>query len=207
MSDDAFIAVAEEWDRHPGRCRIADEFVAEVERLISFNPQQVVLELGCGTGLVGLRFASRTKSMLMLDTSESMLAVLNRKIRSNGLGNVQVIAAPVQEAGLSAGTLDAVFSSMALHHMDDLQEVLCSVKDLLKPGGQFVIGELLPEDGSFHADEAVPHNGFDPALLGEMLESSGFAVNRHYENGIINKPGKDGRLRHYGKFVLEACRK
>lgn len=206
MSHDKFFEKAKEWDKHPERLRVADEFAAKVEKLVTFTPQSEVLDFGCGTGAIGLRFGKRVKTLFLLDTSEAMLGLLNGKIENNDFGNVQVISVPLQEAGLSAGKMDVILTSMALHHIEDLPEIFEIMEAILKQGGQLIIGELLPEDGSFHGDEVVPHNGLSPEQLGEMLECAGFSVNGFYEHGVVNKPGKDGLLQQYEKFVLEAVK-
>ncbi|WP_432737855.1 class I SAM-dependent methyltransferase [Maridesulfovibrio sp. FT414] len=204
MSDDAFIERAKIWDKHPELCRIADEFAAEVEKIVTFGPEDVVMDFGCGTGQVGLRFSTRVRHMVMLDTSAAMLAVLGEKLERNHIDNVEVISKPLPGAELSSGQMDTVFTSMALHHVENLGGLFNDIHGLLKPEGRLILGELLPEDGSYHGDEIVPHHGFNPESLKLELEENGFSVSRCYEHGVVNKPGKDSVLRQYGKFVLEA---
>ena len=202
MSQDEFTRKAKEWDSNPERKRIADEFAAAVEKAVDFTAESEVLDFGCGTGLVGLRFGKRVKSLYVLDTSAAMLDMLNAKLASEDFGNVRVIPVALHEAGLAEGSLDAIFTSMAMHHVEDLPEVLELMGKLLKKGGKLVIGELLPEDGSFHGDNVVPYNGFEPDELAAKVTNAGFSAVQHHEHGIYNKPDKEGVVRQYGTFVL-----
>ncbi len=204
MNHDEFVRKADKWDSNPERLRVADEFAAEVEKLVEMNPQSEILDFGCGTGLVGLRFAKRVKTLYMLDTSTAMLGILEEKLADRDFGNVQVISDSLQEAGLPEEKIDAVFTSMAMHHVKDVPEVLVAINAVLKKGGQLIIGELLPEDGSFHGENPVAAKGFKPEEFAALLEKAGFIVVQHYNHGLMSKPDKDAVLRQYEKFVLEA---
>ncbi|WP_419783206.1 class I SAM-dependent methyltransferase [Maridesulfovibrio sp.] len=202
MSQNEFTMKAKEWDSNPERRRIADEFAAAVEKTVDFTADSKVLDFGCGTGMVGLRFGKSVKTLYALDTSDAMLGMLRAKLSDEDFGNVQVLAVPLHEAGIPENSLDVIFTSMAMHHVEDLPEVLMLMGRLLKSGGKLVVGELLPEDGSFHGDNVVPYNGFKPDDLATMVEKAGFSTVSHHEHGIYNKPDKEGVVRQYGTFVL-----
>ncbi|THB71665.1 MAG: class I SAM-dependent methyltransferase [Desulfovibrio sp.] len=204
MSDDMFGEAATTWDDNPERVRMAEEFSREVEKLFAFTPETVAMDFGCGTGLIGLRLAPRVKKLYMVDSSQAMLAVLRSKLDSENIANVVVSSAPLGKA-VEKTSLDLVFSSMALHHVDDLPKLFTDMHAVMKPGAALIIGELLAEDGSFHGDKAVPHHGFVPEELAALMEERGFEVLHHHAHGMVNKPGPDGGLRQFGKFVLKAC--
>ena len=202
MSHDEFITKANKWDSNPERRRIADEFSAEVEKAVDFSSDSEVLDFGCGTGLVGLRFGKKVKTLYALDTSEAMLGMLHAKLENEDFGNVRVLSVPLHEAGIPEKYLDAIFTSMAMHHVEGLPEVLELMCRLLKGGGKLIVGELLPEDGSFHGDNVVPYNGFEPDELAAMVTEAGFSAVSHHAHGIYSKPDKEGVVRQYGTFVL-----
>ncbi|WP_319764703.1 class I SAM-dependent methyltransferase [Maridesulfovibrio sp.] len=202
MNQDEFTRKAKKWDSNPERKRIADNFAAAVEKAVDFTEKSEVLDFGCGTGLVGLRFGKRVKTLYALDTSAAMLDMLNAKLADEDFGNVVVIPVALHEAVLRNDSLDAIFTSMAMHHVENLPEVLEQMRKLLKKDGKLVIGELLPEDGSFHGDNVVPYNGFEPEYLAEMVTNAGFYAVEHQNLGIYNKPDKEGVVRQYGTFVL-----
>ena len=71
--------------------------------------------------------------------------------------------------------VDALTSTMTLHHIEDTETLLSSFFNLLKPGGQIALADLDMEPGDFHSDNAgVRHFGFDRKRLREMLAAAGF---------------------------------
>src|SRR4029078_7856768 len=75
------------------------------------------------------------------------------------------------------GLYDVVWSSMALHHVQDLDGLLRSVAGLVGPVGQLLIADLDEDpDGAFHADKVdfAGHHGFDRQRLTEQLARAGF---------------------------------
>ncbi len=74
----------------------------------------------------------------------------------------------------------------------------------MKPSGYLCIADLDEEDGSFHGEGFIGHNGFDRAKLAAMIEKSGFAdvqSNICYE---VKKKNPDGTIRIYPVFFMIA---
>ncbi|MBZ5486281.1 class I SAM-dependent methyltransferase [Halomonas aquamarina] len=102
----------------------------EVIKLLSPQPGQRILDLGCGDGALTERLMELGADVLAVDSSEEMVAAA----RARGV-NARVVDAhelPFDHE------FDAVFSNAALHWMLDPQAVLSGVKRALKPGGRFV---------------------------------------------------------------------
>ena len=193
MAADAFVEKAKTWDADPERSRMAAEFAAEVARLARLTPQTVALDFGCGTGLVGLQFAGLVKELYLLDTSEAMLSVLKEKVDASLSDTVHIVAGPLGDAVVGPATLDVIFTARALHHVKDLPELFGRMNRALKPGGQLIIGDLLAEGRQFpRRGGRPPTRGLSPERLADVLAGCGFSVVRHYEDGVINKVGKDG---------------
>jgi hypothetical protein len=53
-------------------------------------------------------------------------------------------------------------AAMTLHHVPNVVAILADLGKMLAKGGWLAIADLQLEDGSFHADLKVPHNGFNP---------------------------------------------
>ncbi len=76
------------------------------------------------------------------------------------------------------GTYDVAWSSMALHHVPDLDGLLRALAGLLADGGRLAIADLDRDpDGAFHADKVDfdGHHGFDRQHLAAQLERAGFS--------------------------------
>ncbi len=199
---DYFEKKADGWDS-PMKIEMADAFIMEMFKSISFNKEQKVLDFGCGTGLVGLRIAPLVKSVVFMDISGKMLDVLISKIESDNESykgikeRSTVINGAIEK--YTSPDIDILFSLMALHHIEDTQAVLEHISSILKPGGYLVIGDLREEDGTFHGEEKVPHNGFDVHTLASQVENSDMEIIMADTYNTLNKNGKD-----YDQFILIA---
>jgi ubiquinone/menaquinone biosynthesis C-methylase UbiE len=79
---DYFADRAAQWDK-PGKIEMAGNFVQVLLKYIEPQPGWKALEIGAGTGLVGLQLLPRVRSIVFEDTSGEMLNVLCSKIDDN----------------------------------------------------------------------------------------------------------------------------
>ena len=75
---DTFAHKAAGWDQ-PDKIKMSDKFAAELLKHVDLQPHWKALEIGAGTGLVGLQLLPMLKSCVFEDTSEAMLAILKQK--------------------------------------------------------------------------------------------------------------------------------
>jgi cyclopropane fatty-acyl-phospholipid synthase-like methyltransferase len=163
-----FDAKAATWDEEPRRREMAQALVAAILRHVGLRPGLRLLDIGCGTGLIGLPLASVTGSLLGTDLSPGMLDRFNAKAHAAGLPEVRGELRDLAREPLPPDSIDLAVSAMAFHHIPDTAAMLRAVAGCLAPGGTLAIADLEREDGSFH-DDAVPHLGFEPpAMLAAM---------------------------------------
>lgn len=101
--------------------------------LLGAGPQDRILDLGCGDGVLTEKLVASGATVLGVDSSEEMLAAA----RARGLDVCMV-------DGQALPFLDqftAVFTNAALHWMPDQRAVAAGVFRALQPGGRYV-GEL-----------------------------------------------------------------
>lgn len=89
-----------------------------------------VLEVGCGTGALAARLATRADHVDALDRDPVMVAAARRVVPAG----VAVVQADVLEHPLEPGSYDAVVSLSALHHLP-LRPALSRLAAALRPGG------------------------------------------------------------------------
>lgn len=183
-SHDTFAAKAKQWDQ-PAQQAIATSFVERIRQHRLVTAQTDLMEIGCGTGLVGLQFANKVKSLTMVDTSEAMLNRLRDKITPQD--RIEIVCGDIHSVTSTAQVL-LVF--MALHHMEDMPSFFQSAFQHLRTGGHLFIGDLYTEDGSFHGTMKVPYNGFSPSELESTLLSAGFGQTYHEELTTFTKDGR-----------------
>src|SRR5512142_3492495 len=80
---------AKQWAAKPGLVKLAGEVADAIIREAAPAAGMDALDFGCGTGLVTLRLAPLVRSITGVDSSPGMLAVLESKVKSQGLANVR----------------------------------------------------------------------------------------------------------------------
>jgi len=96
-----------------------------------------VLDLGCGFGWF-CRWArdQGATDVLGIDVSEKMLA---RAKSETADASITYLKADMEHLELSPASLDLIYSSLALHYVEGLNELLAQVHRALVPGGRFVL--------------------------------------------------------------------
>ena len=197
---DEFAVKAKGWDEDPMVKGIADVFLKVLKKNFEFSYGLDLLEFGCGTGLIGLDIANSVHSITMLDNSPAMFNILKAKVKAGGFRNVECVLGDVKSARLEHGSFDMIFSSMALHHVENISELLEEFYKYLTPNGCLVIADLDLEDGSFHEKE-VAHNGFSSKKLINLFNNAGFQI-KYLENHYAVKKEVDGEEEEYDLFFL-----
>jgi ubiquinone/menaquinone biosynthesis C-methylase UbiE len=146
---------AESWDQQ-GSQALTKVFAA-VLNTCQTGPDTVAVDLGCGSGQVTLPLAERCATVLGVDVSSEMIALLQEKARSAGIENLQSKVGPIESLDLEAESVDLVVTNYALHHLRDTdkQTVLARAFGWLRPGGQLVIGDMMFGRGSSPRDRQV----------------------------------------------------
>lgn len=147
-----------------------------------------VLDIGCGTGLLSLRFlAAAGCRVTAIDTSAEMLALFREKVERYGLTErVTCRQAPAEEMDFGPGRFDIVTATVSLHHVREKAPVVGAIHDSLREGGRFVLGDIdLDTIGS--VDDPVRLSRILEYLAGELVlamrEGGVQAFERMYDNG------------------------
>jgi SAM-dependent methyltransferase len=199
---DTFAARAADWDQ-PSKIEMTNRFVEELKSNLNLQSDWRVLELGSGTGLAGLQLLPHIGSLVAEDTSSAMLAVLKGKLN----GNEPISFVEGEIFDYQNCDIDLLISVMAFHHLPSIEKAIGHISTIIKPGGYVVIGDLMPEDGSFHRFEPIPHTGFEPAVLNLQFEQAGFQVITNYVYNTLTRERTPGILTDYDQFILVSKRK
>lgn len=117
--------------------------VEEKPALFSLAPDlsgKAVLDLGCGYGENCAEFKERDASTVLgVDLSEKMLAVAREEHP-----DIEFVRADMSDLSFLKGSYDAVFSSLALHYIEDFAALAKDVYEHLNPGGYFIFSQEHP---------------------------------------------------------------
>ncbi|MEW9537811.1 class I SAM-dependent methyltransferase [Agrobacterium radiobacter] len=185
--------------------RISDE--AGYERTLErtralLNPDDRVLELGCGTGTTAIRLACSVKDYLATDISAGMIAIAEeRKHAAGPLPNLVFSTATVETLAPDPHQFNVVLGFNYLHLVRDLRGTLQHIHSLLGPRGLFItktpcvrdmnpfIRLVLP---AMRVIGKAPFAGvFNAAELGRHIDAGGFdilATEIHATKGNDNRP-------------------
>ncbi|MDH4141542.1 MAG: class I SAM-dependent methyltransferase [Chloroflexota bacterium] len=192
---------APEWDS-PERIERAEAVAAVIREAVPLTRDLSVLEIGAGTGLLGLALAQEVGTLVLADPSVGMLAVADEKVRAAGLENVRTLRFALAADPRPAERFDLVVSLMALHHVPDTAAAIDDLFAMVEPGGRLALVDLDAEDGTFHSDpDADVHHGFDRGELGRRIEAAGF---RDVTFTTADEIASDGRV--YPLFLVVARR-
>jgi ubiquinone/menaquinone biosynthesis C-methylase UbiE len=199
-----FDDAAATWDDDAGHEERQVAVAQAIEEAVTLTPRMSALEVGGGTGRLSILLSDRVGSVVVTDPSAGMVQVARERIRAAGLGDrLRAVQVDLTTDPLD-GAYDVVWSSMALHHVHDLEGLLRSVAELLVNGGRLAIADLDEDpDGAFHADKADfdGHHGFDRQRLAEQLAHAGFAEVRFVDATTILKGDRE-----FGVFLCTATK-
>ncbi len=112
------------------------------------KPGDTVVDLACGpaTQLAMIARLNPQTNFIGVDLSEPMLERANAYTAEQGLSNVKTICGSITELAMLADhSVDAVFSTMALHHLPDfdaLEKTFISIRRVLKPDGGIYLADF-----------------------------------------------------------------
>ena len=175
-----FSAKAGEYDESK-----SEEYHACADLVVAYaapEPDDVVADLGAGTGAISLALAADAKRVLARDISEGMIEEGRRKAEAAGITNVEFASGEFREPNLETADgdgIDIVTSNFALHHLDDAgkREAIRAMADT--GARRIVLGDVMffagPDpDEPFYSPEVD-----DPATVGTLVDAFtdvGFAV-------------------------------
>lgn len=179
---------AKVWDTDL-RLKRAEKIAKEMLFYIKDREVNTGLEFGCGTGLISFNLKNNVNSIKLVDRSQGMIEELNKKIEANNIENMKTWCGDILLLD-EDNKYDLIYTSMVMHHILNLEEVLNKLYNLLKPTGKLIIVELMKEDGGFHSDskEFNGHDGFQPEDLKGNLEKLGI---HNIEHKVFYKDKKE----------------
>jgi SAM-dependent methyltransferase len=178
------------------------------------QPNEHILDLGCGDGQLTERIAAAGGLVTGIDASSNMVAAA----RARGIDASQGAAESLPFADAS---FDAVFSNAVLHWVRGQDEMMDQVRRVLRPGGRFVAemgghGNIAAIRVAFasvlahlgHATLGDRGNYYPtPDAYTERLQRHGFAVGRmiHFPRPTpLGAGGMAGWLNTFCRGALDA---
>lgn len=145
----------------------------EVITALAFKPEEVIADIGAGTGYFTRRFANHARSVIAVDIDSKLLGSL----KANAPTNVATILASADDPKLKPQSVDTIFICNVLHHVEKRSAYLPKLRGALKPGGRIVVLE-------FHKRELPvgppPSMKIEQSALIAEFSEAGFALAREH---------------------------
>ena len=133
----------DEWSRFDQSALSQQELQEQFERYFHIFPWESLPEdaegfdAGCGSGRWARLVAPKAGKLHCLDASEVALKVAKRNLRE--FKNCEFHLTTIDDASLSADSMDFGYSLGVLHHIPHTEQALQSLVRLLKPGAPLLI--------------------------------------------------------------------
>ncbi len=147
-----------------------------------------VLDIGCGTGLLSLRFLRASEcSVVGVDNSREMIGIFREKIEKLGIGEKMRLSL-MDASSLRFGkeSFDVVASTVTLHHLKDKLKSLKTIHKILRPSGKLVIGDIDMDTTGKLTDERRMRRILDVLAdewISALKESGIDSFERMFDNG------------------------
>jgi len=134
-------------------------------KLIDLPRTAAVLDLGCGTGVVGRAIAARHEfggTVTGVDQSPALIAAGERLAADDGVGDrVELVVGDAHQLDFPAASFDAAVAHTLFSHVRDPLAVLEEIARVIRPGGSVAI---------FDGDYGSLTFGSSDAELGQAME-------------------------------------
>jgi ubiquinone/menaquinone biosynthesis C-methylase UbiE len=152
-------------------------------------PDDRVVDLGAGTGLLALALAPSVAEVIAIDISPRMLERLQARADSNRVHNVVPIVADLRRLPLADASATLVVSNYAFHHVDDAGKelALAEARRVLEPGGRLVVCDMMfslslePRDRRLITQKVCALARRGPAGVLRIARNAGRVVARRWE--------------------------
>ena len=116
-----------------------------LEDISDLDSNSNILEAGIGTGCLAFAIYNRTKANIIgIDFSEEMIKKCNERSQAEKT-NFDLRVQNLTEYNVINNYFDAIISNLTLHHLinTEKQTLISKVYQSLKPGGKFILGEII----------------------------------------------------------------
>jgi len=116
-----------------------------LKKTAGYKPAGMIIDIGCGPGLLTIRLAGRFKEHMIIgvDTSEEMVRNAARNAEADGAGDhVAFTSGDVIKLPFPDNSVGFAVSTLSFHHWGHPEDGLKELYRVLRPGGQLLIFDL-----------------------------------------------------------------
>ena len=119
--------------------RLMPQFARDALDIVELRPDDHVLDVATGTGVLALEAAGRGSDVVAIDFAEGMIDQLQRRIRDDGIERVRPVLMDGQNLEFADGTFDLAASQFGVNLFPDRSRGFQEMYRVLRPGGRIVV--------------------------------------------------------------------
>lgn len=148
--------------------------------LTDLSKNDVVLDVGCGSGLQTLLLGLKVKKVIGVDIAEKSIEFDNKMMQYIGKRiNAEFLCTHLEKHPFPNNYFDKVFSFSVIEHIPNYYEVLEKVYSILKPGGELIFStdaleQINPQIKNKHQNDHWVQKYFTEGEMYNILKKIGF---------------------------------
>ena len=152
-----------------------NELLSNTLRYIPRIKGSKILELGCGSGNITKLLCDICNDITVVDLSEEMLKLCKLKCSPY----LTIICEDMTNVNFEKNSFDTIVSSIAIHHLsnDQKQKLFLKIYTWLKPGGIFVITDVMTTENKYmdtiasnHYNDYITKQGANKRHIKQLTE-------------------------------------
>jgi ubiquinone/menaquinone biosynthesis C-methylase UbiE len=132
-----------------------EEALNRIVQWAGTGPDDTVLDVACGPGLLACAFAKVAKHATGIDMTPAMLEQARKTQQEQGLKNVSWLPGNVYSLPFPPAQFSIVSSRFVFHHLQDPLAALKEMKRVCKPSGRIVVADMAPHPAKADALNAA----------------------------------------------------
>ena len=98
----------------------------------------IILDYGCGAGVITAQLAEYVKGIIAIDISSGMLDAAKRNAADKGVNNIKFEKATIFDDIYKKESFDVITAFNIFHLLENIDKEMERIKELLKPGGLLI---------------------------------------------------------------------
>ena len=116
---------------------------SELIEKLAINPNDVVVDFGCGPGYYTIELAKKAKRVVAVDLSPEMLKKAQNKAEKAGVKNIQFLQSNGTNIQLEGSSVGIILLVTVYHEVGESEAVSKEFNRILKPKGKLIIVEVI----------------------------------------------------------------
>jgi len=171
-----------------------------INEFLKPNINDVILDLGCGTGKQLIHLSPKIKLAIGIDISDGMIERAQETVKCKGIRNIEFYLGTFEEPNLNVNVnkkgVTKIISNYALHHLTTIYKQQ-AIKKMINVGGEtlqrIIIGDLIFFDNPNSFKDQFHLVGYNPEVdfpscaeeLVDCFSNFGFTVEIHKLHSLV----------------------